>query len=137
MFGIVVDDLLPSQKNLEIISVANHAKAQIFTKCLTRTCKALDTTLMDISEVWDYNSLLIATSIDTYRFVNNAITGGEKICFVYDPNEFKVSDHEEIADMKMDLYGRSLLHCSKINQITGKKATVMNWEYIIERWGDK
>jgi hypothetical protein len=136
MFGIVLDDLLPSQRNLELITIANEMKAQVFTKCLTRSCKALETTLMDISEIWDYNSLLIATSIDTYRFVRNAITGSEKMCYVYDPDEFKLNDHEEIADIQIPLFGRSELHCMKIYQITGKKAEVMNWEQI-EKWRDK
>ncbi len=137
MFGIVIDDLLPSQRNLECIGMANHAKAHLFTKTLTRTCKSLETVLMDISEIWDYQSLLIATSLDTYNFVNNAITSGKKLFYVYDPNSLKQNDHENVVNINMEMVCRSQWHCDKLFQITGKKSNVINWDEIINNWGDK
>ena len=98
MFGIIVDDLLPSQKNLECISIANQNQAHLFTKNFTKTCKQIETVLMDISEIWDYHSLLIATSLDTYRFLKRSVNASTKIFYVYDPNDLKQSDHEEIAE---------------------------------------
>lgn len=137
MFGIIVDDLLPSQKNIEMIGVASLAKAHLFTKCLTRSCKNIDTILMDISEIWDYHGLLIATSLDTYRFLQRSVNSAEKVFFVYDPNQLKVEDHEEIADINIPLFVRSNSHAAKVFQITGKKAEIMNWSDIISKWSDK
>ena len=134
MFGIIVDDLLPSQKNLECISIANQNQAHLFTKNFTKTCKQIETVLMDISEIWDYHSLLIATSLDTYRFLKRSVNASTKIFYVYDPNDLKQSDHEEIADIDMQMYTRSELHRDKLFQITGKKADVMNWSAITETW---
>jgi hypothetical protein len=137
MFGIIVDDLLPSQKNIHMIGIANTTKAHLFTKCLTRACKDIDTILMDISEIWDYHGLLIATSLDTYRFMSRSVNAAEKIFFVYDPNQLKVEDHEEIADIDIPLYARSKSHATKVFQITGKKAEVMNFGDIVSKWSDK
>ena len=137
MFGIIVDDLLPSQKNLECISIANQNQAHLFTKNFTKTCKQIETVLMDISEIWDYHSLLIATSLDTYRFLKRSVNASTKIFYVYDPNDLKQSDHEEIADIDMQMYTRSELHRDKLFQITGKKADVMNWSAITEKWRSK
>lgn len=137
MFGIIVDDLLPSQKNLECISIANQNQAHLFTKNFTKTCKQIETVLMDISEIWDYHSLLIATSLDTYRFLKRSVNASTKIFYVYDPNDLKQSDHEEIVDIDMPMYTRSELHKDKLFQITGKKADVMNWSAITEKWRSK
>lgn len=137
MFGIIVDDLLPSQRNLECIDIASIGKAHLFAKCLTKSCRKVDTVLMDISEIWDFNALLIATSLDTYRFMRKAITGGPKALWIYDPNDFKINDHEEIANIDVPIYSRSSLHSTKIFQITGKKAEVIDWNMIFEQWRDK
>lgn len=137
MFGIIVDDLLPSQKNIHMIGVANMTKAHLFTKCLTKSCKSIETILMDISEIWDYHGLLIATSLDTYRFMSRSVNAAEKIFFVYDPNQLKVEDHEEIADIKIPLFVRSKSHAAKVFQITGKKAEIMNFGDIVSKWSDK
>jgi hypothetical protein len=134
MFGIIVDDLLPSQKNLECIAIANQYQAHLFTKNFTKTCKQIDTILMDISEIWDYHSLLIATSLDTYRFLKRSVNASTKIFYVYDPNDLKQSDHEEIVDIDMPMYARSELHTGKLFQITGKKTDVMNWSAVTEKW---
>jgi hypothetical protein len=83
-----VDDLTPSQINFELF--ANPYSYFLFTKELTKSFTNIHVSVMDITEIWNFNDgILVATSIDTGLFLQNSITNSEKILYLYDYEEMK------------------------------------------------
>jgi len=87
--GFIVDNLEPSQINVDLFK--STTESFLFTKELTKSFTNIEMSVMDITEIWNFNDgTLIATSIDTGLFLQNSINNSKKILFLYDYEEMKM-----------------------------------------------
>jgi len=133
--GFIVDNLEPSQLNLDLFQATSDAF--LFTKELTKSFTKLEMSVMDITEIWSFNDgILIATSIDTGLFMANAITNSQKILYLYDYEEIKFRSDavrvcEALSNQFIDIAVRSQFHADRFEKQFNRKAKYV-WENFNE-----
>ena len=133
--GLILPHLGASQLSYLAIHHANHMNRQgnpviLFYEDLVEPCIPLISPCMNVNEIWGFDGLLIATSIDSCLAMINAPNPSKKVFYVWDlewlrgKTDFEYNNRAYRHE-KVELVCRSESHADILENYSNRRATVI------------
>lgn len=134
--GLIIPNLSASQLAFEMITQANKLSFEsdneyiLFPLTITQACVKPTVAVMNISEIYDFSGVLIATNLYSAAHLANAKNEARKIFYVWDLEYLRgnmnyVQNMLIYTDKRLELICRSHDHAKMIKNFCNREAKVV------------